>query len=60
MLSNAAYLSAWTDGWVELPFDEEQFLTYLDALREKENMKKTVAEEYDSSSTYRDRWQVQW
>lgn len=31
-LSNAIYLSAWNDGWVEFPFDEDEF---YDKLQEK-------------------------
>lgn len=29
MLSNAMHLSAWTDSWVDLPIDEELFLSHL-------------------------------
>ena len=32
-LSNAAYLSAWTDNWAALPVDEALFETYLNKLR---------------------------
>ncbi len=32
MLSNAMYLSAWTDAWVDLPIDEDRF---CEALQEK-------------------------
>jgi len=39
-LSNAAYLSAWTDDWADIPVNEELFEKHLNALREKE--KKTV------------------
>jgi predicted dehydrogenase len=39
-LSNAAYLSAWTDSWTDLPVDEELFLKYLNELREKEKKAK--------------------
>lgn len=35
-ISNAAYLSSWTDGWVDLPADESLFEKYLFALQEKE------------------------
>lgn len=31
MISNAMLLSAWTDNWVELPIDEEQFYEQLQA-----------------------------
>lgn len=29
MLSNAMHLSTWTDGWVDLPIDEELYLAHL-------------------------------
>jgi hypothetical protein len=32
-LVNAMYLSTWTDGWVELPFDENLFLAQLNQRR---------------------------
>ena len=38
-ISNAAYLSAWTDDWAELPTDEELFEKNLTQLREKEKEK---------------------
>ena len=38
-ISNAAYLSAWTDDWAEIPVDEESFEKYLNELRNNE--KKT-------------------
>jgi predicted dehydrogenase len=31
MISNAMLLSAWTDGWVNMPIDEEQFYEQLQA-----------------------------
>ncbi|MNE85477.1 hypothetical protein D3C80_1824820 [compost metagenome] len=30
MLSNAMLLSTWTDGWVDLPIDEDLFHQYLE------------------------------
>lgn len=35
-ISNAAYLSAWTDNWVELPVDEVLFEHYLNQLKKEE------------------------
>ena len=34
-LSNAMYLSSWTDDWVTLPPDEDLFLRYLNNLRKR-------------------------
>ncbi|MBR1861964.1 MAG: gfo/Idh/MocA family oxidoreductase, partial [Lachnospiraceae bacterium] len=39
-ISNAAYVSAWTDDWAEIPVNEEIFEKHLNELRENE--KKTV------------------
>ena len=38
-ISNAAYLSAWTDDWAEIPVSEELFEKHLNELRMNE--KKT-------------------
>ena len=60
MISNAAYLSTWTNDWVELPFDEERFASMLDALAKNAVEKTAVREETTDRSDYRTRWQVQW
>ncbi len=39
-ISNAAYLSAWTDNWAEIPTDETLFEKYLNGFCKKENCKK--------------------
>ena len=39
-ISNAAYLSAWTNDWVKLPGDEALFEKYLKELCAKEERKK--------------------
>lgn len=39
-ISNAAYLSTWTDDWVELPLDEELFEKYLKERCEEEQASK--------------------
>ncbi len=58
-LSNAAYLSAWQNKTVTLPFDENEF----DALLE-EKIKTSVADRRQSTlGTYEDassRWKVRW
>ncbi len=59
MISNAAYLSTWTDDWVELPFDEDLFASMLDRAAEN-TVSKVVKGETTSPQGYRDRWQVQW
>ena len=39
LISNAAYLSTWTDDWVKLPADERLFEEYLTKLCQKEKEK---------------------
>ena len=39
-ISNAAYLSTWTNDWAEIPTDEELFEKYLKVLCEKEKSSK--------------------
>ncbi|MGI6107752.1 MAG: Gfo/Idh/MocA family protein [Lachnospiraceae bacterium] len=63
-LCNAAYLSSWTDSWVDLPLDEEKYLKFL---REKQQKEKSGegnrARRSDESITageYSDRWSVRW
>lgn len=44
-LSNAMHLSAWTDGWVELPMDEDLFLTKLQERIKNSSYVKLITEE---------------
>lgn len=39
---NAVYLSAWTDGWVELPVDEEVYLARLEEKKRTSAVKKAA------------------
>ena len=59
-ISNAAYLSAWTNDWVELPLHDDQFLSRLHELQKQENSGKNGNEEMKMNADYRDRWQVRW
>lgn len=61
MLSNAAYLSSFTDDWVELPVDEGRFEACLQELCEKEEKEqKAPGEASGLSEAYRERWRVRW
>ena len=53
-ISNAMHLSAWTDAWADIPFDEELFLTYLNKrISESGNVKKeTKTIEADMSKSF--------
>lgn len=44
-ISNAAYLSSWTDDWVELPIDEDLFHEHLQQKISQSTYKKKVTEE---------------
>ena len=44
-ISNAAYLSSWTDNWAELPTNEEMFEKYLKRLCKQETARKSAVSE---------------
>ena len=58
-LSNAAYLSSWTDTWTELPLDE---LLYEQLLQEKINASDKIPLfiSHGTAQEYSERWQVRW
>lgn len=61
MLSNAAYLSSWTDGWVTLPPDKDLFEKLLaERIKKEDFLVKTSSDNISGKSGYRDRWQVKW
>lgn len=51
-LSNAMHLSSWLDKAVEIPFDEEQFLTELNKKRAVSKIKKDSGVVFDTTGTY--------
>lgn len=52
-LSNAMHLSAWTDSWVDLPFDEDLFYEKLQAKIKASTYEKQVhAKDMDVSGTF--------
>ncbi len=60
-LSNAAYLSTWTDDWVTLPLDEKAFEDRLQALTEEEHVDKQEYTDGDGTADgYNPRWSVRW
>lgn len=59
-ISNAAYLSAWTDQWAEIPTDEKLFERYLAELCKKETIKKPNSEYSDNENSLNERWKVRW
>lgn len=60
MISNAAYLSTWTDDWVEIGTGEELFEQYLMKLCDKENIAQKRKSTPESYTTLRERWKVRW
>jgi hypothetical protein len=52
-ISNAMHLSAWTDSWVDLPIDEELFLSKLQEKIQGSTYKKTtIAKTLDVRGTH--------
>ena len=60
MLSNAAYLSAWTDDWAKLPVDEEAFMSHLNRLRASEKKNDFITPPPEPVESLRERWRVRW
>lgn len=58
-LSNAAYLSAWTGEWAELPLDTERFDRLL-AERVRASAYRKAGLDHESDGSYKTRWNVNW
>lgn len=58
-ISNAAYLSAWKDKWVNLPCDRREFERELDA-RRKASEKTNISAVSKSEENCADRWKTKW
>lgn len=59
-ISNAAYLSSWTDSWVQLPINEGEFEKLLHEHCMNENIKKTGAQIPENYESLAQRWKVRW
>jgi len=59
-ISNAAYLSSWTDNWAEIPTDEKLFEQYLAEHCKNENIKKNSPQNADTEASLNERWKVRW
>ncbi|MCH5269650.1 MAG: Gfo/Idh/MocA family oxidoreductase [Lachnospiraceae bacterium] len=59
-ISNAAYLSSWTDDWVLIPADEALFEDYLLKLCRKEKSKVQDVDSNESLEALKERWKVRW
>lgn len=52
-ISNAMHLSAWTDSWVDLPIDEELYLSHLqDRIKSSSRNKNTETKTLDVNGTF--------
>ena len=58
-LSNAAYLSAWTDRKITLPADEQEFLSLLERRKQSSSFHQASAPR-DGTDQYFDRWNTNW
>jgi len=58
-ISNAAYLSDWTDNWVDLPFDDDMFEAMLKE-RAEGSVKHGKTKNKTPKGVYKRRWDVQW
>ena len=59
-LSNAAYISSWTNDFVELPTDEALFEDHLLRLCREEKLKQKNLKASDIHADLQNRWKVRW
>ncbi len=59
-ISNAAYLSSWTDDWVDIPVDEELFEKHLAKLCHEEKAVKKTVQTSENAEKLSERWRVRW
>lgn len=59
-ISNGAYLSSWTDDWVELPVDTAAFDRLLESHCSQEQARIDMEQGQALYEAYSERWQVRW
>lgn len=59
-ISNAAYLSSWTDGWAEIPVAEDAFEKHLAWLCHDEKQTKKPPLVSEPAEKLTERWRVHW
>jgi hypothetical protein len=59
-ISNAAYLSDWTNDWVHLPINGDVYKEYLEKQKEKSRHLQNPANKEHPSGQYIERWNVRW
>lgn len=61
MLCNGAYLSSWKGGeWIDLPFDEGEYLNLLKSKVEKSVPKSQESKKNLFGKSYKDKWKTNW
>lgn len=59
-ISNAAYVSSWTDSWAEIPVAEDLFEKHLALLCRDENVTKKPPLVSEPAEELTERWRVRW
>ncbi len=59
-ISNAAFLSSWTDKWVELPINEKRYEKELKKRIKNSKIKPEFTSDIRHSEGYSERWSVKW
>ena len=59
-ISNAAYLSSWTDDWAEIPTDDALFQKHLEELCKNEKPREVADTKEVADGSLKDRWKVRW
>ncbi|MDF2566637.1 MAG: oxidoreductase domain protein [Oscillospiraceae bacterium] len=59
-ICNAAYLSDWTNDWVELPVDEDAFEERLMHRVSNSELKGAVSQAEDVKGQHSNRWKINW
>ena len=59
-ISNAAYISSWTDDWADIPVDEEVFEKNLARLCADEKITKKTVMVNETAESLSERWKVRW
>ena len=60
MISNAAYLSEWSNDWVTLPLNEEEFIVGLQQKQTEEKIREKKMTGEKLYGEYSKRWDVKW
>lgn len=59
-ISNAAYVSSWTDSKADIPVDEDTFEKHLSELCHNEKIEKKTVQVSESAEKLSERWKVRW